>query len=167
MDINLISTKYTVRILTEHDIDSVYSLCKENILYYKHCPPFVTKQSIKKDMYSLPPNKTMADKYYIGFFENEKIISVMDLIDACPTNDIAFIGFFMTDISLQNNGVGSAIISELCSYLSALNYSSVRLNWIKSNPQADHFWLKNNFIPIKELPSDSYGKIILAQKTLL
>ena len=46
------------------------------------------------DMSVLPPNKEMCDKYYLGFYDGEKLIAVMDFIMAYPDELTAFIGFF-------------------------------------------------------------------------
>ena len=51
-------------------------------------------------------------------------------------------GFFMTDVSVQNKGVGSGIITELCEKLSQRGYLYVKLGWVKGNPQAEYFWKK-------------------------
>ena len=145
MDITKFSGVFCVRRLGEGDLPAILSLCSRNNLYYQYCPPFVTEQGIISDMKALPPKKTLSDKYYLGYFNGEKLIAVMDLITAFPNEKTAFIGFFMTDVSVQNAGIGSRIIGELCSYLPAIGYSSIRLGWVKGNPQAEHFWHKNGF----------------------
>lgn len=61
--------------LVETDILDIYKLCCANDLYYAYCPPFVTEEHIKEDMAASPPNITMEDKYYVGFYEGNKIIS--------------------------------------------------------------------------------------------
>lgn len=166
MDIKLFSDRYNVRILTEMDINKIYELECKNTIYYEWCPPLVTKLGILNDMKALPPGKAIHDKYYTGFFQAKKLIAVMDLIDGYPEKDIAYIGFFMTDVSIQNQGTGTEIIEYLCTYLRNLGYSSVRLAWVKDNPQAEHFWLKNNFLPIKETKSNAADKVILAERLL-
>lgn len=55
----------------------------------------------------------------------------------------------MIDISVQKNGVVSAIVNELIKYLTTLKYKEVRLGWINGNLQAERFWIKNAFCPIK------------------
>lgn len=87
----------------------------------------MTRKSIESDMVALPDNVDFKDKYYVGYFKNEKLIAVLDLIDGYPKKDILFIGFFMMDISIQKNGVGSAIVNELIDYLTTLKYKEVRL----------------------------------------
>ena len=142
LDITLLSDRYYVRRMTEDDISDIHALCSKNALYYRYCPPFVTEESIADDMKALPPNKEYSDKYYIGYYDAEKLIAVMDLILRFPDNATALIGFFMTEVSVQNSGIGSRIIDDLCSYLRKLGFSTVRLGWVKGNPQAEHFWKK-------------------------
>ena len=89
-----------------------------------------------------PPDKESFDKYYLGYYDGEKLIAVMDLILHYPDKDTAFIGFFMTDVSVQNAGIGSVIIDMLCSCLKNYGFSSIRLGWVKGNPQVEHFWKK-------------------------
>lgn len=59
LQINQISSKYTVKELTENDIDVIYELELGNPLYYQYCPPAVTRESILEDMEALPPKKHM------------------------------------------------------------------------------------------------------------
>lgn len=98
MDELLFSKKYYVRKLQKNDIDQIYGLCSKNHLYYQYCPPYVTRKSIESDMMTLPDNIDIKDKYYVGYFKNEKLIAVLDLIDGYPKKDIVFIGFLMIDI---------------------------------------------------------------------
>jgi len=152
-----------VRKLTMDDIDDIYKLSIENTLYYEYCPPLVSKESIAEDIVALPSGKTHSDKYYVGYFDNNKLIAVLDLIDGYPENDVAFIGFFMTDIHLQKKGLGSEIIAELLDCIWDNGFQSARLAWVKGNPQAEHFWRKNGFVPIKETTSTAADCVILAE----
>ena len=136
MQVELLSDKYKVHILTNKNVDEIYDLLSKNILYYEYCPPFVTRQTIQEDMRILPPGKVIEDKYYIGFCQDGKLIAVMDLNDGYPEKLIVYIGFFMTDISVQGN------------------------------PQSEHFWLKNGFTPLMETTSNVAEEVILAERIL-
>ena len=96
----------------------------------------------------------------------QELSAVMDFIMAYPDEKTAFIGFFMTSASIQNTGIGSNIIDDLCRYLADIGLLSVRLGWVKGNPQAEHFWHKNNF---KETgityDTDNYT-VVVAQRVL-
>lgn len=134
-----------VRFLTEADASAAYRLCRSNPLYYRWYPPLVTEESIREDMRALPPGKAAEDKYYVGYFDGERLIAVLDLIDGYPDPETAWIGLLITDAAVQNAGVGSGIVGELCRYLSEQGFSRVRLCWAEENPQAAHFWHKNGF----------------------
>ncbi len=143
MNVKLLSKKYEVHILDKNDVDLIYAMSCENKIYYQYHPPFVTKESIIEDMKALPPNKGYDDKYYIVFFEEDSLIANMDLILGYPTDQIAFIGLFMTNVHHQNKGVGSNIINDVCNYLKQLGYKKVRIGVDKENPQSNSFWKKN------------------------
>lgn len=66
IDVSRFSNRYLVRCMASDDIGEIYKLCRNNALYYRYCPPFVTEQSIADDMKALPPNKEDFDKYYVG-----------------------------------------------------------------------------------------------------
>lgn len=166
MDIQNCSTKFSVRKLTDSDVLQVYELCKNNPIYYQHCLPFVSKESIRKDMAALPPHKTMEDKFYVGYFNGNKLITVLDLIRGFPDKDTVFIGFFMMDIAMQHKGVGTKIIDDLCLYLQQQGYSHIRLSWVMGNPQAEHFWHKNGFIETGVTSQTENYTMIFAQRDL-
>lgn len=166
MDISSFSDHYQVRCLDHADIPAIADLCRGNPLYYQYCPPFVSEESIARDMTALPPGKDLSDKYYIGYFEGRKLTAVMDLILAFPDNRTAFIGFFMTDISVQKKGIGSQIIEELCINLKKYGYLSVRLGWVKGNPQAEHFWKKNGFTETGVTYDTDGYTVVVAHKDL-
>lgn len=161
IDIQNFSNQYTVRQMEKHDVPKIYALCSKNGVYYQYCPPAVTKQSIIEDMHALPANKSFDAKYYLGYFDGDKLIAVMDLIMAYPDEKTALIGFFMIDIAIQNRGIGSEIIEDLCVYLKALGLSGLQLGWVKGNPQAEHFWYKNKFKAIgSSCNTDRYSVIV-------
>lgn len=147
MNIQLLSTQYEVRKISDSDIPAVLNLCKGNPQYYDYCPPAISVKEIKSDLIALPPGKTYEDKYYIGFWENNQLIAVMDLILKYPDKETAFMGFFMVNIKLQGREVGSNIITECLQSLKRLGYAKVRLGYAKGNPQSKAFWIKNHFKP--------------------
>ena len=145
-----LSKTFYVRKLDKDDIELIYDLSCKNHIYYQYHPPFVTRESILDDMKALPPGKSYDDKYYIGFFENDSLVAIMDLILDYPTKGIAFIGLFMTNIQYQHKGIGSNIISEITMSLKSLGYRKIRLGVDKGNPQSYSFWSKNNFNVVSE-----------------
>lgn len=107
------SERYAARPLTASDADAILTLCAENEQFYRYHPPLATKESVLEDLSALPPGKNAADKHYLGFFDGETLVAVLDLIERYPKNDTAYIGFFMTKKERQGRGLGTALIGEL------------------------------------------------------
>ena len=166
IDVSRFSGHYLVRCLGEEDIPEILELCRKNTLYYQYCPPFVSEETILADMRALPPRKEYKDKYYLGYYDGEQLTAVMDLITEYPDAKTAFIGFFMTETSVQNQGIGSQIIRGLCVQLKDLGFSAVRLGWVRGNPQAESFWHKNGFAETGVTYDTDNYTVIVAQKDL-
>ena len=150
MEVELLSNTFDVRRLSAEDVELIYDLCCKHEIFYQYHPPFVTRESIREDMKALPPGKDYEDKYYIGFFENEALVAIMDLILAYPDKDIAFIGLFMIKSEYQNRGIGSKIVTECAECLQKLGFHKIRLGVDKGNPQSNTFWRKNGFVMVHE-----------------
>lgn len=166
MNIKLLSTLYEVRRLSDDDIFDVLKICEGNPIYEHYCPPKITKESIQSDMAALPPNKTYEDKFYIGFYFNNNLISIMDLITRYPDDETIFIGFFMMRNDMQGSGIGSKIIAEALQYFKTLKFKMIKLGYVKENLQAKHFWEKNQFVPTKLEDKQEFYTIVAMEKPL-
>ena len=165
IDSSKISSAYDIRRLDNSDVDSILSFCQKNTQFYEYCEAEPTRAQVLNDLHITPPGIGLSDKYYIGFYQKEMLISVMDLIDGYPEPEIAFIGFFMMNRAYQGKNRGSAIVSEAADYLKEIGKTSIRLAIDKGNPQSSHFWKKNGFKVIFE--ADVNGcKTLVAEKSL-
>lgn len=77
INISKLSSKYGVRKLTEADIELIYNLCLKNQQYYEYCEKQLSVEQIQQDLKITPPNKSLSDKYYVGFFDEEKLVAVL------------------------------------------------------------------------------------------
>ena len=139
---------YALRPLTEADIPAILALERGNPLFFQYDGEEPSEEAIRRDFSALPEGKTASDKCFAGFFREEKLCAVLDLIYDYPEKGIAWIGFFMLDAALQQKGEGSRIIEALCDRLRADGSAAVRLAWYRDNPQASRFWQKNGFSPM-------------------
>ena len=117
IDLTKLSRRCRVRVLRDADADAILALCRANTQYYAYCGRQTSREEILRDLHITPPGKTLADKYYVGFFDGDSLVAVMDLIDGYPEERDCFIGFFMMNKSLQGRGIGSEIIGEVCACL--------------------------------------------------
>lgn len=145
MDINTLSNKYKIKKLNYNDCDAILNLYNSNPKYFKYCPPNPTIKTIKEDLTITPNNVSGDNKYFLGFYNDNELIGVLDLITNYPNNETCFIGLFMIDNKYQNKGIGSIIIEEICNGLRDANYKYVKLAYVINNIEAERFWIKNNF----------------------
>ena len=164
-DISALSSRYSVRPLTEEDLPPVYALCVGNPLFYRHNGRSPSLDELREDLRITPPGIPLSQKYYLGFFTGETLLAVMDLIDGYPEADIAFLGFFMMNPAFQGRGLGSALIAEAAEALRQDGFRAIRLAIDKGNPQSTRFWQKNGFTVLRELPRD--GRTVLLAERLL
>ena len=159
------SKEYEVRKMGDSDAENILNLCCGNGQFYRYCEAKPTIEQVLNDLHITPPNISMSDKYYVGFYEDKALVAVMDLIDGYPNADIAYIGFFMMNPIYQGNQIGTAIISEVIDYLRSIGKKAVRLAIDKGNPQSTHFWEKNGFEIISEADVNGWTKLV-AEKQL-
>ena len=76
MNVQHLSSQYTVRDLLPADAEAIYEVLKANTLFYKYHPPMVTVEGIMEDMKALPPRKGYEDKHYIGFFRGDTLTAL-------------------------------------------------------------------------------------------
>lgn len=161
-----LSTKFKVRTLVETDIPMILEVYKSNPMYFEHCPPSPTKETVRDDMFSLPPNKSIHDKYYLGFFDGEALITVMDIIEAYPQTGIVFWGLFIMASHQSGKGLGSQIVEECISALKEQGFQSVRLSYMKTNPQSKAFWEKCGFNPTGVETNNGTGIAVVMERNL-
>lgn len=165
MNLQSLSSVYTVFRLTEAEIPEILKLCQGNPFFYRHCPPAPSAESILRDMHALPPRKTMEDKFYLGFDCNGVLCAVLDLILRYPDDETAFIGFFMMRAELQGQGEGSRLVQEIFECLKP-DFKYLRLGYVKGNEQSRRFWQKNGLRETGVVVHQPEYDILYTQRTL-
>ncbi len=157
--------EFSVRELTAADVPEMLRLAQGNPLYYTYMHMTPTAENIEETLTALPPRRTMADKHFFGWFAGERLVAMMDLIWHHPKEDMAFIGWFMVDASMQGRGLGRQLISEVQAMLAVEGVSEVRLGRVAGNPQSEHFWRLCGF---EEnglgYDTDDYSVTVMAKK---
>lgn len=95
MQVEHLSSDYRVSLLSKKDVPKIYQLYQGNPLYFEHMKTQPTLENTEEDLIVFPPGKQKQDKFFVGFWEKEKLIAVLDLIAAYPNAHTAFIGLFM------------------------------------------------------------------------
>jgi len=145
LDIEALSTSHQVRRITQADISDVYALCKSNQKYYECINSAPTVESLTEIISQIPDGAGTDDKYFVGFYEHDRLISVLDLITGYPEKDDAFIGWFMVDGKLQRHGIGSQIFADVRAAMAGQGYDYLSLSCEKENAEAIAFWQSQGF----------------------
>ena len=145
LDIDALSTSHQVRRITEADISDVYALCKSNQKYYKALNTAPTVESLTEIITRLPEGADTEDKHFVGFYQEGRLVSVLDLITGYPEKDDAFIGWFMVDGHLQRQGIGSQIFADVRAAMTGPGYDYLALSCEKENTEAIAFWQAQGF----------------------
>lgn len=133
-------SEYAVRELTHADVPEMLRVAQSNPLFYQYMRPDPTPENIAADLTALPPRRTMADKHFLGWFDGDRLVAMMDLITHHPKQDMAFIGWYILDAAQQGRGLGRRLVSDVLAMLRSQGVSEVRLGRIEGNPQSERFW---------------------------
>ncbi len=164
-DLSALSSRYRVRRLGEADLALVHALCLGNPLFYRYSGKTPSMEALRQDLQTAPPGVPPARKFYLGFFAEDTLLAVLDLIDGYPDAHTAYIGFFLMNPAYQGRGLGSALIGELAAALQGFGFRALRLGIDKGNPQSGHFWQKNGFTVLREVPGPGHA-LLLAERCL-
>ena len=162
-NISHLSTKYKIKKMGEEDVSGILKLENSNPLYFLYCPPKPCRETVLNDLKALPEGKSHEDKFYIGFFENDCLIAIMDFILSFPEKDTIFIGLFMMDSKESGKGKGSAIITEALTAWKSEGYKKVRLAYMKGNMQSRNFWRKCGFTEIGVEKENEHGMAVIME----
>ena len=125
-----------------------------NSIYYQYHHSMLTEQEILEDMEVRPPHTQAEDKYYLGFFQGQKLLAILDLIANYPQPGAAFVGFFALASSMHGQGLGTELVQELFEKLKQNGFTRIRLGIDEGNPQSFAFWSKNGFALTGEKKTD-------------
>ena len=152
LDIAALSTTHTARAITQADIADVYALCKSNQKYYAYTNSAPTVESLTEVISRVPEGAELGDKCFVGFYEGENLVAVLDLITGYPEPDDAFIGWFMVDGHRQRQGIGSQIFADVRAAMAAQGYDHMMLSCEKENAEAIAFWQAQGFRAVAQSP---------------
>ncbi|MCQ2467653.1 MAG: GNAT family N-acetyltransferase [Clostridia bacterium] len=131
--------------MREENISEVYRLCKSNRRFYRYLGRVPTKESLTEVISEVPEGYSETSKYFLGFYDDESLIAIADIILGYPENDDAFIGWFLVDGVEQGKGIGSQIFADIRANLKALGYDYISLGCVKENEIAVKFWESQGF----------------------
>lgn len=144
LDIKAFSSEYDVRRITENDISAVYKLCRENKHFYRYLGRVATKESLT-EIISNVSDDSKNGKYFVGFWDDDKLIAIADIIVGYPESNNAFIGWYVVEGNMQRQGIGSQIFADIRANLKTIGIDYISLGCVKENEVAMMFWKNLGF----------------------
>ena len=157
LNVEALSSDYDVRRITEADISDVYGLCRSNRRYYRSINRKPSRQQLTEVISELPEETNASQKFFVGFYDEDELIAILDLITGYPEKDDAFIGWFMVNAANQRQGVGSQIFADVRAAMKAQGFDRLTLECPAASEEAEAFWKKQGF---KSAPETGDGSVI-------
>ena len=79
MELNILTNLYNVKKLSDGDCDDILKLYNSNPQYFEYCPPKPSIDTVKDDLSALPNNVAKQDKHFLGFYDGNELIGIIDL----------------------------------------------------------------------------------------
>lgn len=155
-EINKRLTEFEVVQIEEKHFNDLYKLQLTNPKYFSNMQDHeVTFEECINGTSVLPPNIEMDQKYYLGFYRNDKLNVIADIITGFPKDNVVWIGLLMVDSSLKRKGLGRKTLNAIIEVTSSLGYESLQIGVLENNSNALEFWKAMNF---KEIRRNLYDK---------
>ena len=145
VNIQTLSTDFDARRITEADIADVYRLYRANSRYYRSLDKRPSKQRLTEVISETPEGAEPSQKYFVGFYDGDDLLAVLDLITGYPARGDAFIGWFMVDAQRHRKGIGSQLFADVRAAMKAQGFTSLTLQCPAANTDAVAFWENQGF----------------------
>ncbi len=137
--------------LSTKDIQAVAGIYRACDDYFRLLKGDIANPEDVADFFSsLPPNRTLQDKYSLGIFKESTLIGVIDIIVGYPEKDIAYIGLMLINPLARGNNVGRLAHKLLIDWLENKAIGEIQLSVVESNLGASTFWDKLGYVFQKE-----------------
>ncbi len=165
LPLEMLSSEYEVRTISEAEISDVYRLCRGNRRYYRFARVEPTRRNLTAVISEMPEGTSPEQKHFVGFYDKDgALVAILDLITGYPEPDDAFIGWFMVDAEKQGQGIGSQLFADVRAAMKAMGFDALRLTTVKENTDAVEFWTAQGFQPTgKEEPQGRHTLITMGR----
>lgn len=154
-------TPYQVKLLTQAELEEIYALQKEHPAYHaQFLAHELTKADVLADLTTLPAGVSPEQKFYLGFYEADELILIVDLVLDYPKTQNAFLGLVIGAKKHLGQGKATKVMQVLRSCLKREGYTTMLASSLSTDENAKHFLKCQGFLPKQETMT------VLAEKTL-
>jgi len=162
--IKLNRSDYFIRSLHLADADllqALYDQCADFTLLVEGEP--VSPTEAQADLQSVPPGKSLADKFVFGIFNLQgEIVGVLDAVRDYPEEAAWWIGLLMLAPALRRQGLGQDAFCAFSEYVCIHGGRRIMLGVVEENQPALQFWQKMGFSLLRKTEPRLFGKKVQA-----
>ena len=146
---------FHARLLTFSDLPALQGLM-EQCADYVELVSGSTPSSNEAEMLiaSLPPGKTLDDKFVIGIFDRVgKLAGIVDAVRDYPAENDWWLGLQLLSPENRGRGTGSRLYQAFENWVSGQGAKQIQLGVLAANPKAYAFWERQGFELVERRPS--------------
>ncbi len=145
--------------ITEDNIEEAFQLMRSNTYFYSRTQFHeLTLEECREDITARPPETTADQKFFLGIYEEDKMIAVLDYLEGYPKKETAFIGLFMLNHEVHGKGIGKSMIDAFIQSAKENQFTEVKLGCFETNEVGYQFWSKMGFITEKVIQREVDGR---------
>jgi ribosomal protein S18 acetylase RimI-like enzyme len=150
---------FTSRSLTADDVSSLQRLLETCADYTEIVEgTAVSPAAAEELLQSLPPGKSISDKFVAGIFNRaDEMGGVLDAVANYPEENIWWIGLLLLAPDVRQRGVGRNIVEALVAFVRNRGGRAVMLGVVEDNRRAFRFWSRNGFDLVRKSEPRSFG----------
>lgn len=131
---------YTVKRLTPADVDEILALQAKHSEYHQHYQTNpVTKEDILAELETLPPKALPEQKFYLGFYAQDELVVLVDLVLDHPQANCTWLGLVMTEKTKLRQHYATKVLTALRSALKREGYKELMTSSALSDVNAQAF----------------------------
>jgi GNAT superfamily N-acetyltransferase len=138
---------YRTKLLTFADLPALQDLLEKCADYMELVSGSPTSSNEAEMLVaSLPPGKSLDDKYIIGIFDKTMhMVGFVDALKDYPDAGDWWVGLLLLTPNARGRGIGTQLYRAFESWASAQGAKRVYLGVIEANPRAHAFWERLGF----------------------
>lgn len=140
-----LSNEFDVKLLSDRQAGQILKLMRSNPKFFRFEPPTPSLRSVKTDLVRVPPHTLLDQKLYLGYFQGDQLVAILDLILDYPKEMQAWIGLLMVAHNQQKQGLGRQIVQDLEGALARARFAHIELAVRPNNEPALKFWAANGY----------------------
>lgn len=161
---------YQVRELTHENDAQIYALQKANQAFFSlFMDHHLTHQEAVADLDSVATQAKADQKYYLGFFDHDKLVASLDLTIDYPGPKIVWIGQYLTDPQAVTDDQKTALLTQVLKTLRQLATQTVQLILPKRDVTDQKFYETLKFEAVSETKAPLAGNsvdVVIYQRQL-